>query len=178
MFITVMLTYTELQLLFTYNACNTVFCSCFFHSRNRFLTPRSGAQVLITVSEVRTYPMSNVSENTPPHAQHASRRRVFAGNAVGDQTSRRMAFVEQGEIEIAILVLLAHHCIFRTCELLDLRTTDATVIGTGVLLILRDTKVGQRIGVHQEIMRFLFGNNMLSIRGCILLLNYYVFIWK
>jgi hypothetical protein len=61
------------------------------------------------------------------------------------------AFIEVGEIDLAILVLLAHHCVLRTCELLSLRETDASVMAKGVLLILRDTKVGQRIGIHQEV---------------------------
>jgi integrase len=61
------------------------------------------------------------------------------------------AFVEQGELELAILVLLSHHCILRTCELLSVRTTDASIVTAGVLLILRETKVGQRMGVHQEV---------------------------
>ena len=45
----------------------------------------------------------------------------------------------------------AHHCILRTCELLSLRTTDAAVVSKGILLLLRDTEVGQRMGVHQEV---------------------------
>ena len=61
------------------------------------------------------------------------------------------AFIEQQECELAVLALLAHHCILRTCELLTLRTSDCSVVANGVLLLLRDTKVGQRIGIHQEV---------------------------
>ena len=61
------------------------------------------------------------------------------------------AFVEMDEPEIAVLVLLAHHCVLRTNEMLDLRSTDASSIGARILLVLRETKIGQRIGIHQEV---------------------------
>ncbi len=61
------------------------------------------------------------------------------------------AFVEMDEPEISVLVLLAHHCVLRTGELLDLRSTDASSLGARILLVLRGTKIGQRVGIHQEV---------------------------
>ncbi len=56
----------------------------------------------------------------------------------------------QGEPAAAVLTLVGHHCILRTGEMFELRTGDCTLGDRGVLLVLRETKMGQRIGVHQE----------------------------
>ncbi len=59
-------------------------------------------------------------------------------------------FVERGYHSAAVGILLAFNVILRTGELCDLRTTDFTAGVKCVLLILRDTKIGARLGVHQE----------------------------
>ena len=51
---------------------------------------------------------------------------------------------------LAGMTLIAHHCMLRTCELFELRTGDVTFLPRRALLVLRETKMGQRVGVHQE----------------------------
>jgi hypothetical protein len=50
------------------------------------------------------------------------------------------------------MILVAFHCILRTNEFFELRTGDVSASGRGLLLLLlRDTKIGQRLGIHQEV---------------------------
>ncbi len=51
---------------------------------------------------------------------------------------------------LAVMTLIAHHCMLRTCELFELRTGDVSFLPGRALLVLRETKMGQRVGVHQE----------------------------
>ena len=51
---------------------------------------------------------------------------------------------------LAVMTLIAHHCMLRTCELFELRTGDVTFLPGRALLVLRETKMGQRVGIHQE----------------------------
>ena len=62
------------------------------------------------------------------------------------------SFIEQGYPQTAVMVLVAHHCILRRSEFFNLRTTDGTMSGNCILLLLRDTKIGQRVGVDQEVV--------------------------
>ena len=39
----------------------------------------------------------------------------------------------------------------RMAEMTELRTGDVATAGQGVLLTLRNTKMGQRVGLHQEV---------------------------
>ena len=52
----------------------------------------------------------------------------------------------------AICVLLAHDCILRNAEAYELRTGDCIATRTSVMLTLRDTKIGQRLGVTQIVV--------------------------
>ncbi len=60
-------------------------------------------------------------------------------------------FVDHGHHSAAVGVLLAFDVILRTGELTDLRTTDSTVGVKCLILVLRDTKIGARLGAHQEV---------------------------
>ena len=62
------------------------------------------------------------------------------------------AFVEKGEHSAAIMISVAHDCILRTSEFMELRTTDVISGKEGMLLTLRDTKIGQRLGVQQDVL--------------------------
>ena len=62
------------------------------------------------------------------------------------------AFVMEGEPAAAIMILVAHDCILRTSEFMELRTTDVVAGKEGMLLTLRDTKIGQRFGVQQDVL--------------------------
>ena len=48
-------------------------------------------------------------------------------------------------------ILLAHHTLLRTGELFELRKGDVTFVAKTAHLVLRDTKIGQRYGVLQEV---------------------------
>ncbi len=48
------------------------------------------------------------------------------------------------------MILVGHHSMLRTCELFELRTGDVTFLADRALLVLRETKMGQRVGIHQE----------------------------
>ncbi len=54
-------------------------------------------------------------------------------------------------IKIMAQAFAGFHCILRTNEFMELRTGDVSVSGRGLLLMLRDTKIGQRLGVNQEV---------------------------
>ena len=58
---------------------------------------------------------------------------------------------QHGFRRAALLTLTAFHCILRISELLELRTGDVSTQSRGLLLTLRDTKIGSRVGVHQEV---------------------------
>ena len=51
----------------------------------------------------------------------------------------------------ALGILLAHHCILRTCELIGLLARDFHSDDAGLSLTLRETKIGQRMGVNEEV---------------------------
>ncbi len=55
-----------------------------------------------------------------------------------------------GYASTAVMVLVGHHCMLRTCELFELRTGDVAFTNRRALLVLRETKMGQRLGIHQE----------------------------
>ncbi len=55
-------------------------------------------------------------------------------------------FVSQRLPSLAVMTLLAHHCMLRTCELFELRTGDVSFLPGRALLVLRETKMGQRVG--------------------------------
>ncbi len=57
---------------------------------------------------------------------------------------------KDGYASTAVMVLVGHHCMLRTCELFELRTGDVTFTNRSALLVLRETKMGQRLGIHQE----------------------------
>ena len=59
-------------------------------------------------------------------------------------------FARQGFCSAAVLILVAHHCMLRTCEMLSLRTGDFADGKDGIMLTLRETKMGQRVGIHQQ----------------------------
>ena len=60
-------------------------------------------------------------------------------------------FESEGHPGAATMILVAFHCILRTNEFFELRTGDVSTSGRGLLLQLRDTKIGQRLGIHQEV---------------------------
>ncbi len=59
-------------------------------------------------------------------------------------------FVHRGEKRAAAMICVAHHCILRTGEMLAVRTTDVTFAGRLCQIRLRDTKIGQRLGITEE----------------------------
>ena len=59
-------------------------------------------------------------------------------------------FVKRRHYGAAVMILAGHRCMLRTCELFELRTGDGTFLADRALLVLRETKMGQRVGVHQE----------------------------
>jgi integrase len=59
-------------------------------------------------------------------------------------------FVVNGFPDIALLIILGFGCILRTGEIFTLRTTDLEFSANKVRLILRNTKIGRRLGVTQE----------------------------
>jgi len=59
-------------------------------------------------------------------------------------------FARRGQCSVAIPIVVAHHCMLRTCEMLSLRTGDVAFCQGTIVLTLRETKMGQRIGVTQE----------------------------
>ncbi len=59
-------------------------------------------------------------------------------------------FVHHGHRRAAITIRAAHHCILRTGEMLNVRTTDITFAGKLCQIRLRDTKVGQRLDITEE----------------------------
>ena len=62
------------------------------------------------------------------------------------------AMVYRGHHRAAVCTLLAHHCCLRTVEMLSLATTDVLLGAKRSLLILRATKIGQRMGVDEEVI--------------------------
>ena len=61
-------------------------------------------------------------------------------------------FVAAGEAGAALCILAAHDCILRNSEFYELRTGDLVAPKQGLLLSLRDTKMGQRLGVTQQVL--------------------------
>ena len=59
-------------------------------------------------------------------------------------------FASKAFADEAVAILLAFHCILRTDEMLSLLCGDCTVGAGVVLLSLRDTKIGGRLGVVQR----------------------------
>ena len=59
-------------------------------------------------------------------------------------------FLRRGFRRAALMILVGYHCLLRTKELLCLRTTDITMHRKGAHLILRDTKMGQRVGIDEN----------------------------
>ena len=51
----------------------------------------------------------------------------------------------------AVMVLVAHECILRNSEFMEVRHHDCVDARNGILLRLRGTKIGQRLGIHQEV---------------------------
>jgi hypothetical protein len=60
-------------------------------------------------------------------------------------------FVKHGWAQDAVGILLGFHCILRTGELLDLLVGDILFGKEVAILVLRDTTIGGRTGVHQEV---------------------------
>ncbi len=60
-------------------------------------------------------------------------------------------FAKEGLTATATGILLAHNCILRIQELTDLRPGDVTFARNVAVIVLRDTKIGARTGVHQEV---------------------------
>ena len=58
--------------------------------------------------------------------------------------------LKRGHRGAAVATLAAHHCCWRTSELLEVRTTDITLGLRATTILLRDTKMGGRIGVHEN----------------------------
>jgi hypothetical protein len=52
----------------------------------------------------------------------------------------------------AVVILAAHDCIMRNAEFYELRKGDVIPAGKHALLSLRDTKMGQRLGVTQQVL--------------------------
>ena len=73
--------------------------------------------------------------------------------AIPSNTARGIAgyFLKRGFEGTCLMVLIAHHCILRTAEMLSLLSTDITFSDVGALLVLRDTKMGGRIGVTEQV---------------------------
>ena len=61
-------------------------------------------------------------------------------------------FLEEGFPGAALCILAAHECILRNAEFFELRTGDLVPTPGGVLLSLRDTKMGQHLGVTQQVL--------------------------
>ena len=60
-------------------------------------------------------------------------------------------FAKHGWAQDAVGILVGFHCILRTGELLDLLVGDILFGSHVAILVLRDTKIGSRTGVHQEV---------------------------
>ena len=58
-------------------------------------------------------------------------------------------FAKAGFLLAAVLILVPHHAMLRTCELYELRTGDVHMSQRSCLLVLRETKMCQRNCVHQ-----------------------------
>ena len=58
----------------------------------------------------------------------------------------------KGYRSAATLIIVAFHHILRTNEFMDIRGPDIAMDGKSMLVVLRDTKIGQRLGINQEIV--------------------------
>ena len=65
-------------------------------------------------------------------------------------------YESKGFVEAATMILVAFHCILRTNEFMELRTGDVSVSGRGLLLMLRDTKIGREQGGQAELRHQVF----------------------
>ncbi len=61
-------------------------------------------------------------------------------------------FLEEGYPGAALCILVAHECILRNAEFFELRKEDLVSTPKGILLSLRETKMGQRLGVTQQVL--------------------------
>ena len=61
-------------------------------------------------------------------------------------------FLSRGLPRTAVVILAAHDCILRNAEFYELRKGDVVPAGRCALLSLRDTKMGQRLGVTQQVL--------------------------
>ncbi len=57
-----------------------------------------------------------------------------------------------GHPQAAVMTLVAFHCLLRTGELLEVRTTDCGILPKSVQLRLRDTKIGSRLGITEDVL--------------------------
>ena len=57
-----------------------------------------------------------------------------------------------GHPRAALMTIVCFHCILRTGEMLEVRTTDIVNIGRRIQLQLRDTKIGQRLNITEDVM--------------------------
>ncbi len=86
----------------------------------------------------KAWSKSEKPKQAPPMAQLLAQ--AFAG-----------AFEKRGHRNAATMILAAHHAILRTNEFMEVRTHDVAEVGTQALVTLRDTKIGQRLGINQEV---------------------------
>lgn len=59
--------------------------------------------------------------------------------------------MHEGKLELATCLLLAFHCLLRTGEIFKLYFSDFTLSPTSGLVSLKNTKTGQRHGVHEAL---------------------------
>ena len=83
------------------------------------------------------------------------------GQRIGGRRALAAVFLEEGYPGAALVILAAHEGILRNAEAFELRTGDVVPTPGGVLLSLRDTKMGQRLGVTQQV---LCGSRWLAAR--------------
>ena len=60
-------------------------------------------------------------------------------------------FAAQGHLGGALMLLVSFNCILRIAEMCSLRPTDCTITSTSVLLVLSNTKIGSRVGMHEQV---------------------------
>ena len=60
-------------------------------------------------------------------------------------------FAAQGQTRAAVCVLLSHHCCLRSAEMFEMRTGDFNFASSICMLLLRDTKIGGRIGITEDV---------------------------
>ena len=60
--------------------------------------------------------------------------------------------LDLGHPQAAMMTMVAFHCLLRTGEMLEVRSTDCSTLPKSVQLRLRDTKIGSRLGITEDVL--------------------------